>query len=77
VETAFLWKWWASQTNDTLKDTVRKLVSDGQLEITGGGWCMNDEAVTHYQSTIDQFTWGFRCSRKISLLLAKIQMKKN
>ncbi|XP_065335492.1 lysosomal alpha-mannosidase-like isoform X2 [Cloeon dipterum] len=60
VETAFFWKWWSSQQNDTLKDVVKKLVSAGQLEFTGGAWSMNDEAVTHYQSTIDQFTWGFR-----------------
>ncbi|XP_044269402.1 lysosomal alpha-mannosidase-like isoform X2 [Tribolium madens] len=25
-----------------------------------GAWSMNDEAAAHYQSIIDQFTWGFR-----------------
>jgi len=64
VETAYFWKWWTSQKNETLRDVVRKLVAQGQLEMTGGAWSMNDEAVTHYQSTIDQFTWGFRCDQK-------------
>ena len=31
-----------------------------QLEFTLGGWCMNDEAATHYSSIIDQHTLGFR-----------------
>lgn len=40
---------------------VRMLVNEGRLEFIGGAWSMNDEAVTHYHSIIDQFTWGFRC----------------
>ena len=39
---------------------VRKLVSNGQLEFINGGWCMNDEASTHYNAIIDQMTWGFK-----------------
>ncbi|XP_059486976.1 lysosomal alpha-mannosidase-like [Neocloeon triangulifer] len=60
VETSYLWKWWSDQKNETLRNKVKQLVATGQLELTGGAWSMNDEAVTHYQSTIDQFTWGFR-----------------
>ncbi|XP_043485751.1 lysosomal alpha-mannosidase isoform X1 [Polistes fuscatus] len=59
VETAFFWKWWLRQ-NDNVKKDVRMLINTGRLEIIGGAWSMNDEAVTHYQSIIDQFTWGFR-----------------
>ncbi|XP_017767636.1 PREDICTED: lysosomal alpha-mannosidase-like isoform X2 [Eufriesea mexicana] len=59
VETAFLWKWWLRQ-NEEVKETVRNLINEGRLEIISGGWTMNDEATTHYQSLVDQYTWGFR-----------------
>jgi hypothetical protein len=59
VETAFLWQWWQEQ-DETMRDKMWTLVNNGQLEITGGAWSMHDEAVTHYHSIIDQFTWGFR-----------------
>jgi len=32
----------------------------GRLEFILGGWCMNDEASTHYSSIIDQHTVGFK-----------------
>ena len=59
VETAFFWKWWEKQS-EKVKNIVKDLVNEGRLEFIGGAWSMNDEAVTHYQSTIDQFTWGLR-----------------
>ncbi|XP_066256477.1 lysosomal alpha-mannosidase-like [Euwallacea similis] len=59
VETAFFWKWWMQQ-HDIVKARVRRFVRSGQLEFISGGWCMNDEATTHYQSIIDQMTWGLR-----------------
>jgi lysosomal alpha-mannosidase len=46
--------------HDTVRHQVKNLVNSGQLEFVGGGWSMNDEAATNYQSTIDQLTWGFR-----------------
>lgn len=39
---------------------MKQLVEEGRLEFIGGAWSMNDEATVHYQSTIDQFTWGLR-----------------
>ncbi|XP_023318565.1 lysosomal alpha-mannosidase isoform X1 [Trichogramma pretiosum] len=59
VETAFLWKWWQHQ-GQKKRELMRKFIDEGRLEIIGGGWAMNDEAVTHYHSMIDQYTWGFR-----------------
>ena len=32
----------------------------GRLEFINGGWCMNDEASTHYSSIIDQMTVGHK-----------------
>lgn len=59
VESAFFAKWWREQ-DDKLKEQVKMLVNEGRLEFIGGAWSMNDEATTHYQSIIDQFTWGLR-----------------
>ncbi|XP_045462132.1 lysosomal alpha-mannosidase isoform X1 [Harmonia axyridis] len=59
VETAFFWKWWMNQP-DHIKHQFKRYVNSGQLEFIGGAWSMNDEATTHYQSIIDQFTWGLR-----------------
>jgi lysosomal alpha-mannosidase len=36
----------------------------GQLEFILGGWCMNDEAATHYNAIIDQHTVGFEYLRE-------------
>lgn len=59
VETSFFWKWWMRQ-NDATRHQFKTFVNNGQLEFVGGGWVMNDEATAHYQSIIDQFTWGLR-----------------
>lgn len=59
VETAFFYRWWKRQDQD-MRDTVRTLVNQGRLEFVNGGWCMSDEAATHYSSVIDQMTLGLR-----------------
>ncbi|KAI5069031.1 hypothetical protein GOP47_0015332 [Adiantum capillus-veneris] len=59
VEQAFFQRWWRQQTSTT-KKAVRKLVDRGQLEFINGGWCMHDEASTHYIDMIDQTTLGHR-----------------
>lgn len=35
-------------------------VPAGRLEFVNGGWCMSDEATTHYSAVIDQMTMGLR-----------------
>eukprot|EP01136_Pigoraptor_vietnamica_P025489 Opistho-1_new@7004 len=59
VEIAFFSRWWDEQTDET-KDMVRQFVREGRLEFINGGWCMNDEATTHYVDIIDQMTLGHR-----------------
>ncbi|XP_050297666.1 lysosomal alpha-mannosidase-like [Anthonomus grandis grandis] len=59
VETGFFWMWWKNQ-DEVMRNKMKTLVENGQLEIINGGYVMNDEACVNYQSTIDQFTWGFR-----------------
>ncbi|XP_060519907.1 lysosomal alpha-mannosidase-like [Cylas formicarius] len=59
VETAYFWKWWTEQDEVTRTDFA-ELVKRGQLEFVSGGWSMNDEATTNYQSIIDQMSWGLR-----------------
>ncbi|EDW76038.1 uncharacterized protein Dwil_GK14880 [Drosophila willistoni] len=62
VEILFFFKWYNDQSED-LKLAVKKLVDNGQLEFAGGGWTMNDEATTHYQSIIDQYNVGLKFLR--------------
>ncbi|XP_061626669.1 lysosomal alpha-mannosidase isoform X1 [Phyllopteryx taeniolatus] len=59
VETAFFYRWWSRQSADTQR-TVKQLVNQGRLEFVNGGWCMSDEATTHYSAVIDQMTLGLR-----------------
>ena len=59
VEMGFFWQWWEEQTDDT-RTIVKQLVQEGRLEFINGGWCMNDEAATHYNDIVDQMTWGLR-----------------
>jgi len=59
VESAFFYRWWQQQSDET-KDIVQGLVGSGQLELLNGGWCMNDEAAAYYTDIIDQMTLGLR-----------------
>ncbi|KOM28079.1 hypothetical protein LR48_Vigan499s002300 [Vigna angularis] len=59
AEMAFFHRWWVEQTPET-QAQVTKLVDAGQLEFVNGGWCMHDEATTHYVDMIDQTTLGHR-----------------
>ncbi|XP_072240719.1 lysosomal alpha-mannosidase [Leuresthes tenuis] len=59
VETAFFHRWWKQQSS-SMQQTVKQLVDEGRLEFVNGGWCMSDEAATHYSAVIDQMTMGLR-----------------
>ncbi|CAM8903473.1 unnamed protein product [Rhodiola kirilowii] len=56
-EMSYLEKWWRDAT-DVRKEQFISLVQNGQLEIVGGGWVMNDEANSHYYAIIEQITEG-------------------
>ncbi|XP_070595631.1 lysosomal alpha-mannosidase isoform X1 [Erythrolamprus reginae] len=57
VEVVFFARWWGLQT-EPMRQAVRQLVAEGRLEFVNGGWCMNDEAATHYNAIIDQMSLG-------------------
>lgn len=59
VEQAFFQRWWDEQS-EVVQNTVKQLVSSGQLEFINGGMCMHDEAAPHYIDMIDQTTLGHR-----------------
>jgi len=59
AEQAFFQRWWREQSKEK-QGHVKKLVDSGQLEFINGGWCMHDEATTHYVDMIDHTTLGHR-----------------
>ncbi|CAN6713500.1 unnamed protein product [Malus baccata var. baccata] len=59
INIVFFQRWWRDQTEAT-QNTVKQLVSSGQLELINGGMCMHDEAAAHYIDMIDQTTLGHR-----------------
>ncbi|KAJ3682593.1 hypothetical protein LUZ60_015166 [Juncus effusus] len=63
VEQAFFQRWWAEKSERT-QSIVKNLVNSGQLEFINGGWCMHDEAATHYIDMIDHTTLGHRLIKK-------------
>lgn len=56
-ETKFFAMWWKEQSS-AMHDTVRSLLANQQWIFVNGGWCMHDEATTHYMGMIDQMTLG-------------------
>jgi alpha-mannosidase len=63
VEMSFFTKWYDEQ-RETVKKRVKLLVKNGQLSFANGGWCMHDEASSHYVSMIDQTTIGHQFLKK-------------
>ncbi|KAK8497457.1 hypothetical protein V6N12_016981 [Hibiscus sabdariffa] len=56
-EMSYLERWWRDASEDK-RESFTNLVKNGQLEIVGGGWVMNDEANSHYFAIIEQITEG-------------------
>jgi len=46
VEQAFFQRWWRELAPER-RALTRRLVAQGRLEFTNGGWCMHDEVRTH------------------------------
>ncbi|KAF6174497.1 hypothetical protein GIB67_004691, partial [Kingdonia uniflora] len=56
-EMSYLERWWRDAP-ETKRESFTDLVQNGQLEIVGGGWVMNDEANSHYFAIIEQMAEG-------------------
>uniref|UniRef100_A0A0K8TAV1 Alpha-mannosidase n=3 Tax=Lygus hesperus TaxID=30085 RepID=A0A0K8TAV1_LYGHE len=56
-EIAFLSQWWQS-AHPTKRRLVQKLLDEGRLEITTGGWVMTDEANSHVFAMVNQLIQG-------------------
>ncbi|XP_012288282.1 alpha-mannosidase 2x [Orussus abietinus] len=56
-EVSFLSLWWES-AHPTKKMVVKRLVKEGRLEVTTGGWVMTDEATSHVYAMLDQLIEG-------------------
>eukprot|EP01116_Phalansterium_solitarium_P000280 TRINITY_DN1017_c0_g1_i8.p1 TRINITY_DN1017_c0_g1~~TRINITY_DN1017_c0_g1_i8.p1 ORF type:complete len:1205 (+),score=332.33 TRINITY_DN1017_c0_g1_i8:2469-6083(+) len=63
TEMSYLQRWWDTQPPD-MQRKLRSVVESGQLEITTGGWVMNDEATVHYESTLVQLLEGHSWLRR-------------
>lgn len=57
VEVKFFSMWWSEQSKE-VKASVHYLIANDQLFFVNGGWCMHDEATTHFMGMIDQTTLG-------------------
>ena len=57
VEIGFFRLWW-DDVDEEKRDTMKKLVRDGQIEFLNGGIAMNDEACPYYEMIIDQYALG-------------------
>ena len=63
VEMKFFTMWWDRQ-NEEMKENVRQLVKNGQLEFINGGYSMHDEACPTYDDMINNHMVGFEFLEK-------------
>lgn len=57
AEAGILQRWYASASTE-VKDTLKTLIHNGQFEIVSGGWVMPEEALTHYESLLEELMEG-------------------
>ena len=55
---------WYTRLEPKQKAQVKKLIQNGQFEITQGGWVANDEACTNYEDIIMQMYIGHQFLKK-------------
>jgi alpha-mannosidase len=58
AEIKFFSMWWKDASSWAIHDTLRGLLASDQWSFVNGGWCMHDEATSHYMGMIDQTTLG-------------------
>ena len=59
IEMAFFSRWYYLQPL-FIRNQVKLLVQQGRLSFANGGWCMHDEAASHWMSQIEHTTLGHR-----------------
>lgn len=64
-EIAVFYDMWWKDANASQRATVRRLVQEGRLEWTGGGWTQHDEAASRVEDQVDQLTLGHLWLRSV------------
>jgi hypothetical protein len=59
VEQVYFQEWW-EEISDSTRQTVLKLINNGQLDFLLAGYVMNDEACAYYDDMVEQITLGHR-----------------
>ncbi|NP_001362173.1 Alpha-mannosidase [Caenorhabditis elegans] len=63
AEFVFFERWWSLQ-NEQVKEDVKKLVTEGRLELATGSWVMTDEANPYFPVSVDNIVEGFQFIHK-------------
>jgi lysosomal alpha-mannosidase len=49
---------WYTRQNKQTQLKLKRLIQNGQFEVTGGGWSSNDEATPNYSDLINNMMVG-------------------